>query len=349
MPVVKADAYGHGAERVARELETLPGIGGFAVARPEEGVALRESGISAPIVVCSPSPTESYPALERHQLAAVVSGIDQIEELERYAGRGAWRPSVHLKVDTGMHRLGVSAGELDVALRLLRSSERLRWDGLLSHLADAELADSPHHGIQEQAFDEVLSRLTEEERSRLTLHFANSAGALRHPRTRFDVVRVGLALYGAEIAGAELGLEPVLAVRACVSQIKAVSPGGRVGYGGRWVAARPSRIGVIGVGYADGYPWSAGNAAEALVEGRRVPVVGAVSMDLAAIDLTDTTAATGDEVVLVGRQGESEILVGELAERARTIPYEVLCHLSLRLPRRWIGSAPPSAGENPIR
>jgi alanine racemase len=337
LPVVKADAYGHGAVEVARALAPL-GAAGFAVARVEEGSALRVAGVAARVLVCSPVHPDRYGELARHDLVPVVSALDQIDALEAFAGATGWRPAVHLKVDTGMHRLGVPEPELGTALDRLRASRLLRWEGVMSHLADAEVATSATNERQQRAFEEVLARLTAEERGRLAVHLANSAGALRLPRSRFDLVRPGLALYGGDVPNAsrEAGLEPVAALRARIVQVQPVGAGEPVGYGGRWRAEAPSRIGIVGVGYADGYPWRAGNRAEALVAGRRVAVVGAVSMDLLALDLTGVEAAVGDEATLLGRQGAEEIRVGELAERAGTIPYEILCHLRLRLPRLWL-------------
>ncbi|HLF55635.1 MAG TPA: alanine racemase, partial [Thermoanaerobaculia bacterium] len=335
------DAYGHGAVEVARALEPL-GVAGFAVARPEEGVELREAGARARILVGSPVHPESLPQLARHDLTPIVSGLDQLDTLEAFAYASGWRPAVHLKVDTGMHRLGVPLDQAGTAFDRLRGSHLVRWEGLLSHLADAELPSSATNELQTSAFDELLARLSPAEHESLAVHLANSAGALRLPRTRHDFVRPGLALYGGAVPGSPLGVEPVLALRGRIVQVQLVAAGERVGYGGRWRAERASRVGIVGIGYADGYPWRAGGKAEALVRGRRAPVVGAVSMDLLALDLTGLDAETGDEATLVGRQGAEQITVAELAERAGTIPYEVLCHLRLRLPRVWLraGHAP---------
>jgi alanine racemase len=341
LPVVKADAYGHGAVEVAHALEPL-GAAGFAVARVEEGAALRESGVRARILVCSPVHPGWLGELARHDLTPVVSALEQLDALEEFALASGWRPAIHLKLDTGMHRLGMPESQVEAAFARLRGSRLVRWEGLMSHLADAELAESATNERQQRAFEAALARLLPGERERLSVHLANSAGAVRLPGSRFDLVRPGLALYGEcpWPAGAELGLEPVLALRGRIVQVQEVAAGEKVGYGGRWQAARASRIAVVGIGYADGYPWRAGNRAEALVDGRRVPVVGAVSMDLMALDVTGVAAATGDEVTLIGRQGGATIPVGELAERAGTISYEVLCHLRLRLPRAWLRSQP---------
>ena len=344
MPVVKADAYGHGAALVARALEPR-GAAGFLVARPEEGSALRRAGVRAPILVGSPAPTETLPQLRADDLAVAVSSLEQLRILASFAAGAGWRPQVHLKIDTGMHRLGIALPEADAALALVRTSAVLDWCGLMSHLADAEIAASGRNELQLEAFRALVSRLAPAERERVVVHLANSAGALRLPATRFDLVRPGLALYGGEIPGVALGLEPVLSLRGRVRQVQAIAAGEPVGYGGRWLAPRPSRIGIVGIGYADGYPWRAGAAAQALADGERVAVVGAVSMDLMALDLSRSTTAEGDEVTLIGRQGAGEIRVGEIAAWCGQSPYELLCHLRLRLPRVLLRDGHPVADD----
>lgn len=332
MPVVKADGYGHGAVAVARSLAPL-GAAGFLVARVEEGLELRRAGVRGSILVGSPTPSESLSSAADGELELAVSSLEQLAELEAFAAARGWSPGVHLKIDTGMHRLGLALAEARGAIDRLRRSAELRWVGLMSHLADADLPASGRNERQEEAFRGVAELLSESERRRLSLHLANSAGALRLPSTRFDLVRPGLALYGGEIPGIDLGLEPVMAVRGRVRQVQALVAGEPVGYGGRWRAPRPSRVGIVGVGYADGYPWRAGGVAEALVRGERVAVVGAVSMDLLAVDLTDVAATDGDEVTLLGRQGGDAIRLAELASWSGQSVYELLCHLRLRLPR----------------
>jgi alanine racemase len=344
LPVLKADAYGHGAAEVAKTLAAL-GAAGFAVARPAEGVALRRAGVTARILVFAPAATPELGALARFDLSPVVSDLDQLDELERFAAATGWRPRVHLKIDTGMHRLGVPLARAGEAIARLRAARALVWEGLLSHLAAADDPSSPMTGEQLARFRSVVATLTGAERARLELHLANGAGALLEPETRFDLVRPGLALFGGAPPGAPIALEPVLSLRAQLLQTKSVAAGGRVGYGGRWTAPRPSRIGIVGVGYADGYPWraGAGGGAAALVRGRRVALVGAVSMDLVALDLTEVGGEVGEEVVLVGRQGGETIRIEELARAAGTLPYELLCSFRLRLPRRVTGGAPAEA------
>jgi alanine racemase len=343
LPVVKADAYGHGVIAVARALEPL-GAPGFAVALVEEGIELRHAGVAAPVLVLSPAPRGAEAVLIAHGLVPAVSGLDQLDRLEARAAAAGAVLDVHLKFDTGMTRLGIPDDAAPAVLERVRRSRSLRLTGLMSHLAEAEVPASPANAAQMARFRAVIGLLSASERERVAVHLANSAGGLLSPPTRFDLVRSGLALYGLGPGRGRLGLEPVLAVRAELVLTRAVEPGTHAGYGGRWEARRPSRVGVVPLGYADGYPWRAEGRAEALVRGRRAPLAGAVSMDLILLDLTETGGEAGEVVTLLGRDGSEEITAEEVAERAGTIVYEVLCHLGLRLPHNGIGAAGGAAG-----
>jgi alanine racemase len=331
--VVKADAYGHGVRRVVlaleRECARLA-----AVARVEEGVQLRRAGAELPILVLGFVEPPQVPLFALHRLMpSVYSGQQLALWSGALAGEGPPQP-VHLKVDTGMSRLGFSLDELAAALDAVRRHPRLELAGLFSHFGDAELEESERNPAQEARFAAALEMLTGGERETILVHFANSAAGLHRPASRFALVRFGIALYGVDPAG-KLELEPVMSLRAPVCQVREVPPGRAAGYGSRWVAARPSRLAVVAVGYGDGYPWRLTNRAEVLVRGRRARVAGAVSMDLTLVDVTDLEAEPGDEVVLLGRQGGATISAVELAGHAGTIPWEVTCGLGLRLPRRY--------------
>jgi alanine racemase len=350
LAVLKADAYGHGAPRVGRLLEEA-GVDRLGVALLEEGAELRRAGVALPILVLGTAQPSQLPLFARYRLTPTVSSLDQLALWRGYtAAGGAREPQpIHLKVDTGMNRLGVARDEVAEALATLRATPGLRLDGLISHLAEADDPESASNRRQEERFAELLALLTAEERRRVAVHLANSAGALHRPASRHDLVRLGLSLYGLDPAGARApaadgdeALEPVMSITSRIVQLRRLEPGAALGYGGRWVASRPSRIAVVPVGYADGYAWRLGRdaGATALVGGRRVPVAGAVSMDMLTLDVTDLGeggdgAALGDEVVLLGRQGGETITAWELAAAAGTIPYELLCLLGLRLPRRY--------------
>ena len=334
MAVVKANAYGHGAVEVGRTL-AAEGIDWFGVAIVEEGAELRRAGVGTSILVLGPARESQLPFFARYRLTPAVSSLEQLALWRQWIGGGRTQ-ELHLKVDTGMTRLGVGIDELGRALEMIRSTPGLVLAGLMSHLAEADEAASPRSGEQDRRFGEALAILRPEERARVVTHLANSAAALHDRVASQSLVRLGLALYGLDPARGANDLEPLMAASARIVQVREVPAGTRVGYGGRWRAKRPSRVAVVPVGYADGYCWRLGqDSGEALVRGRRVPLAGAVSMDMLALDITDSAAELGDEVVLLGRQGEAAISLFELADRAGTLPYEILCLLSQRLPRRY--------------
>jgi alanine racemase len=334
--VVKADAYGHGAVRVSLALERA-GVALLCVALVEEGVELRRAGVAAPVLVMGPVHPAQVPVLRRHRLTPAVGSLSQLDLWREAALAGPEPQPVHLEVDTGMTRLGITPEEVPAALDLVRRSPQLALAGVMSHFGDADRLDSPRNLEQEERFAEVLGLLTAAERGSVLVHMANSAAGLHRPAARFDLVRCGLALWGIDPAGVVGELTPIASVASQVARLQEVPAGRAVGYGSRWRAPAPSRLATVPVGYADGYPWSLVGRGEALVGGRRVPVVGAVSMDLTVLDVTALPAvAEGDEVVLLGRQGGEEVTAVELAERAGTIPYEILTRLGQRLPRCFL-------------
>jgi len=344
MAVVKADAYGHGAVGVSHVLEAA-GVDWLGVALLEEGAEIRRAGIEIPILVLGTARPAKIGLYRRYKLTPTVSSLAELCLWREWTagGNGPW--PIHLKVDSGMGRLGVAVGEVPRALEILRSTPRLRLAGLLSHFGDADVLDSPRNLAQEARFAAVVALLTPEEREGALLHMANSAAALHLPESRHGLVRLGIAIYGLDPADSpdrplpaarQADLRPVMSVKARIVQIRDVPAGTALSYGGRTVTRRRSRIAVVPVGYADGYAWRLTGTAEALVRGRRVPVAGSVTMDMTLLDVTDAGAELGDEVVLLGRQGEEEITATELAAHAGTISWEILCHLGLRLPRRYV-------------
>jgi len=342
MAVVKADGYGHGAVGVSRALEAA-GVDWLGVALLEEGAEVRRAGIELPILVLGTARPAKIALYRRYRLTPTVSSLDELALWRDWAAGESDAQPIHLKVDTGMGRLGVAREEVPEALAVIRAHPRLRLAGLLSHFAEADDLESPRNPLQEGRFDEVLALLTREEREGSLVHMANSAAALHRAASRFDLVRLGIAIYGLDPAEKDGNdgngdLRPVMSVRARIVQVREVPAGTPVSYGGRTVTRRRSRIAVVPVGYADGYGWRLTGKAEALVRGRRVPVAGSVTMDMTLLDVTDTGAERGDEVVLLGRQGDEEISARELAAHAGTISWEVLCHLGLRLPRRYVRS-----------
>jgi alanine racemase len=334
MAVVKADAYGHGASMVA-EAALQNGATALGVATVEEGVRLRRSGHQAPILVLGIVPDPAYqPAIEAG-LQLTVSSARQIRLVERVS-RGLGRSAeVHLKVNTGMTRVGCELHEAAGLAQYILHSDALRLTGLSSHFASAE-AEQPHDAAQQLArFTRLALRLPAGE-SGVLRHIANSAGAIFLPESHLDMVRVGLALYGHSPRPSEpspVELTPVMSVRARISQVKEVGAGARVGYGATWAAPQATRLGLVPVGYADGVPRSLSNRGSLLVRGRLCPIVGRVSMDQTVFDAGTLPIEPGEEVTLLGGHGPDAISIERWAEAAGTISYEVLCGLGQRLPR----------------
>jgi len=353
--VLKADAYGHGAPAVARTLERA-GADGFCVALLEEAVELREAGIRAPILVMGGhygSDPGAYEEVVARELVPVVHDIEQVAAFARVAAEGrryvdgqragvAPGPvGVHLKVDTGMARLGVTMQALpELAARLAEYPE-VRVAGLMTHLASADAPTEEQTAEQMARFEEATALLARHGVSPEIRHAANSAATLR-AQARFDVVRPGIALFGVspEVAGRALTTElrPVMRVRTEIVAVRDVPSGAPVGYGATWRAPRASRIATLPLGYADGLSRRLAGVGAVLVRGKRAPIVGAVSMDMTMIDVTDVPGAdVRDEAVVLGRQdgplGKDCIGADEIAAQADTIPWEVLTSVSRRVPR----------------
>lgn len=337
--VVKADAYGHGAMRVSRKLEGL-GVAYLGVALVDEGIELRQGGLKAPILVLGGMfPGESEKVL-RFDLTPVVFHRESLEELSHGATRRRQKARVHLKVDTGMSRLGVSLNGWSDFLRSVRRCSGIEVEGILSHFAMVDEGGGTYSHRQWKAFQEALSLAREKGVSYRYAHIANSGNLAAFPSYSADLVRPGIMLYGScppVVREPCLRLKPVMRWKTRIHFLKSVPPGTRVSYGGTFVAERESRIAVLPVGYADGFRWSLSNRGEVLVGGRRVPVVGRVCMDYTLVDVTDVPGVrVGDEVVLIGRQGRERIRAEEVAEKAGTIAYEILCAVGKRVPRVYL-------------
>ncbi|MBI4496258.1 MAG: alanine racemase [Deltaproteobacteria bacterium] len=343
LAIVKADAYGHGAGPVARALQA-GGARIFGVATVEEGLELRREGISQPILVLAGiGPGELVDGL-RGGLTPAVGDLDGACRLDSEAGRACRPVSVHLKVDTGMNRLGISWRDWEAAIGLLRGWEKLQIEGIMSHLAVAE-SDHPEDRIftQEQIrrFRLCLEQAHQAGVRPRYVHLANSAAFALWEETRFNLARPGLMLYGVHPAPALQGrvlLRPVLRWITKIASLKRVPAGDCISYGRTFSCSREALIAMLPVGYADGFSRLLSNRGEVLVRGRRARVAGVVCMDLTMVDVTQIHGVqTGDEVVLLGRQGEEEISAAEMAGWLGTIPYEVLCGIGKRVPRRYLG------------
>lgn len=332
--VVKADAYGHGAVPVARLLEGL-GVRGFGVATVEEAVELRDAAIQVPLLVMGAAFGNDHEEVVARSLVPMVGDPGDIEQLAAAARRrGVERFGIHVKVDTGMTRLGVTTAELGDLLRQAARHPSIRVDGLATHFASADEADGAQTDEQLARFVACLDQVRAMGADPQVIHTANSAACLRFPRTRFDLVRPGLCLYGSRGTGhvPDPGLRPVMSLHTRVNALRRVPEGTHVSYGATYTTARPSVIATLPVGYADGFPRSLSSRAEVLVRGRRAPVVGRVCMDLCMIDVTGIDGVeVGEPVTLLG-EGDAPG-PDEVARWAGTIPYEILCGVSRRVPR----------------
>jgi len=338
LAVVKADAYGHGVVPVALRLEE-EGVDGFGVALAEEGIELRDAGIESAIVVLN----GVYGGAHEEVLAAGLTPVVyDLSELEAFARAAGGRPfAVHLKVDTGMSRLGVPWRELGGFLERLEGVRGLRVEGLMTHLAAAD-SDDELTALQLGRFADALAQLRAAGHRPTLLHAANSAAALRLPHARFDMVRVGIALFGlSSVPELQRSFRPAMRLRSEVIAVRELRPGDRVGYDGTFVAERPTKLATVPIGYGDGLMRANSNRGVALVRGVRCPLVGNVSMDLSTFDVSAAGEVTpGDEVVLLGGQpayGDDTIGAAELAQASGTLPYEVWCAISRRVPRFYRG------------
>ncbi|MEM9488786.1 MAG: alanine racemase [Myxococcota bacterium] len=342
--VVKANAYGHGLVPVARAIQERGAAAGFAVSLVEEGVTLREAGITLPILVMGPALSGGYDSIIAHRLDIMLSELGDIDGLARAARARDTAARVHLKLDTGMGRLGLSPRPDAVlaALDRVRASAGVEVVGLASHLACADSDDPDERTSMTRAqsarFADAVTAVRAAGEAALQIHLANSAATLRFAETRHDAVRCGLALYGNGIQPATGRLGQAARLVSHIAQIRTVAEGGTVSYGALWRAPRPSRLAVVPIGYGDGLPRRATGRAEVLIGGRRCPVVGAICMDITLVDVSDLrpSAQIGDPVVILGTQGEDTISTAEFARWAGLLEYEVTCGLSPRVPRRHL-------------
>lgn len=340
LAVVKANAYGHGAVPVA-EAALEAGAHALGVALVQEGVELRRAGIEAPILVMSEQPPEQVSDLVAHGLVATVYTIPYIDLLAETARRvDVTNVEVHLKIDTGMHRVGAQpAAAVELAGRLAARSPQLVVGGVFTHLSSADLPDSDETERQLAIFDAVLEDLRRAGHSPEMVHVANSAATLVFPRARRDMVRTGIAMYGISpdpaLDGPCRDLRPAMSLRSRVSLVKTVKAGDGVSYGLRHRFSAPTRVATVPVGYADGVPRRLfGAGGEVLIRGSRRPIVGVVTMDQMMVEVDDDVAE-GDVVTLFGVDEHGQrIDVNEWASRLGTIGYEIVCGVSSRVPRR---------------
>jgi len=344
--VVKADGYGHGAVAVARALTAARAAAGFGVSLVEEGVALRDAGVTAPVLVMGPSQHGGEDDMVMAGLTPVIGSAEDLTALAAVARRRGRTIDAHLKVDTGMGRLGVAEADAP-ALAVDAARAGIAIVGLMTHFACADSDDpaEPESMTRDQLrrFRDVDRAVTAAGAPLRVRHAANSSGALLFPEARLDLVRTGIAIYGhGRWPDGGAPRQPGMRLVTEVAQLRTIAVGASVGYGASWRAERTSRVAVLPLGYADGLPRRASGRASAAIRGHRVPLVGVISMDIAIADVTDVPEiAVGDVAVLLGRaSGGASIAVAEYGAWAGLSEYEVICGMSKRVPRTYVGEPP---------
>ncbi|MDR4463764.1 MAG: alanine racemase [Nitrospira sp.] len=341
MAVVKANAYGHGAVETAQAL-SHQGIVRFAVFSIEEGIALRHAGITASIVILGPVFSRQVEDLFAYRLTPVVSDPALLTLLGQCAARCASPYPIHLKIDTGMGRLGLTQGELETILTNHALPSSLFLEGVMSHLADSDGLEPGPTEQQFHLFDRALKVVREAGFSTPLMHLANSAGIVRFPSAHYSLVRPGIMLYGYHTLPPSVpppDLRPVLSLTTRVVQLRLIQPGETVSYNRTFMARRPTRIAVLPIGYSSGISRRLSNRGQVLIRGQRATIVGIVCMDMVMVDVTEIhDVAVGDEVVLIGQQGTERITAQDIAEWTGTISYEVLCAISHKIPRLYCSS-----------
>lgn len=337
--VVKADGYGHGAVLASRAAEA-GGATGLCVALVQEGVALRAAGVALPILVLSEQPAEQVALGVQHGLQMTVYREAQLQHLVDAGGRDH---PVHLKIDTGMRRVGAAPDDAVRLARAIEASPATRLEGVFTHLAMADEPDDPFTADQLSRFDAVLGSLRDAGLRPPLVHAANSAAAMAHPEARYSLVRTGIAVYGISPGTGvdhhteRLGLLPAMSLHARVSHVKRVATGDRVSYGLRHTFDRATTVATLPLGYADGVPrrlFAAGG--QVLIGGRRRRIVGVVTMDQLMVDCGDDDVQVGDHAVLIGSQGDQTVTATEWADLLGTIGYEIVCGISARVERRAV-------------
>lgn len=339
MAVVKADAYGHGAVECTKRLEH-EGIDWFGVALPEEGEELRNAGIGKPIL-CFGNWAGQEVMMLRHKLTPVVFQFERLAAFNRIAAESGDKIKVHVKIDTGMGRVGVRADDATEFAAELKRFAHIEVEGLMTHFASADEVVSEQTDLQMRRFADAVAAFQQHGFRPTYLDMANSPGAVVHPKSRGTMVRIGGLLYGLGgdvlpkgFAGPEL--RPVLSLHTRISFLKQVPAGTTIGYGATFVTKRESRIATLPIGYHDGYPRSLSNKGRVLVNGTLAPIIGRVSMDWTTIDVTDIPEVNiGDQVKLIGLQGDSVITAEDIAALADTISYEITCSINSRVRRQY--------------
>lgn len=340
LPIIKADAYGHGSVPVAQTLEPL-GIFGFGVASVSEGILLREHHIHTPIIIMGPLLRDHLHDIIHYDLTPVISHPDILRQLLTQLPSNTKPFPIHIKIDTGLHRLGFDAQEaLALVTSLSKATSPVTIQGLLTHFADA---DNPDHSLTNQQISQFQSFIKQVEDQGIHIpihHMANSAGILFHPTSHLGMVRPGIMLYGYtpghENHSSPLTLEPVMHAKTYIAHLRSLQPGEVVGYNALFRTRRLSQIAVLPVGYTHGFPRHLTGIGNVLIKGIPAPIIGKICMDMMMVDVTDIPNPTiGEEVVLLGKQGEKEITAQDYAGWLNTIPYEIICGIGGKANRTY--------------
>ena len=340
MVILKANAYGHGLVPVAHHLVTLGDVY-LGVAFLEEGILLREAGIDAPILVLGGIIGNQVPLFLQHNLTLTASSVEKLQQINQVAQRTGVKAKVHLKIDTGMERIGVHYYSAPTLLETSLQCDCVEVEGIYSHFANADAADLASARLQLERFNKVLAFYEQRGLPHPRLrHMANSGGILQLPESHFEMVRAGIVLYGVypsnEVAHT-IEVQPALSWKSRVVYFKVVQPGHPVSYGSTWQSDKMTRVVTIPVGYGDGYFRTASERAEVIIRGKRYPVVGRICMDQLMVNIGWETAYNNDEVILLGEDSESGVGIAceDIAQWAGTIPYEVLTNINTRVPRLY--------------
>lgn len=352
MAVVKSDAYGHGAVGVA-EVLTASGASWLGVASVDEGCQLRAAGVSQPILVLGPVPSWAITTALENDLQLTVMNAAQVADIVKEAARVNKPANLHVKVDTGMHRLGVLPANAEAVLSAVANEKSLRLAGLFSHLSMADNREETDR--QNAQFKQVLARTAQGTVKPRMVHLASGEAARRFPETHYDMVRVGLYLYGLEARAVSDVVTPAMSVRGRINHVQQIEAGESVGYNQTWTAERPTRIASIPIGYADGVDRRLSNQLSALLLGQEIKQIGLISMDQMLFDVTDVPDADeGDVITLIGQEhapkfrarkgGDKQLYLADWAGLLDTITYELACRLRARMPRMYTRSVPPHEG-----
>jgi alanine racemase len=337
MIIVKANAYGHGLEQVAKQLGPLADYIGVAVL--EEGIFLRELGVTAPILVLGGIWGDQVPQYLQHDLTLTASSVERLEQIDAVAGRMGVMAKVHLKIDTGMERIGVHYYSAQTLQEAALHCTHVEVEGIYSHFANSDAVDLAHAHLQLERFQEVLRFYEKNSLPVPIRHMANSAAILQLKESHLDMVRPGIMLYGvypAKEVRRTVEVQPALAWKSRVVYFKVVRAGHPVSYGSTWQSDHPVRIVTVPVGYGDGYFRSMSNQAQVIIRGKKYPQVGRICMDQMMVNIEVDSAFNGDEVTLLGKSDNQSITAQELADWAGTIPYEILTNINTRVPRVYV-------------